>query len=128
MKIVKLFSVFVLSMSIFESGVIAAERNFPSNLRLPQICKYTVPHDDFGTVYIEKNNEASIKVTGLRAATKLFLMNYMGTFSNGQIIFMKDNSGLPPEVKLLPNGGDTVFYGGDNWGYDVHCDVNKNDH
>jgi hypothetical protein len=39
-----------------------------------------------------------------------------------QAISKQLRSRLPPEVKLLKNGGDIVFYG-DTWGYIVRCDV-----
>jgi hypothetical protein len=121
MKLV-LLSLLILSNLILASAGNADALTIPSGLSLPQTCKYTSPHEDFGTVYIERNDEISVKVTGLEGVSGAVVLHYTGTFPNGQMVFLQDDTGLPPEVKLLQDGGDSVFYG-DTWGYDVHCDV-----
>lgn len=101
----------------------AATIQIPGDLGLPQTCHYVPPHEDFGIVSIKKKDDNSIEVRGLRGVEGPIVLYYKGKFHNGQHIFMKDDSGLPPELKLLQDGGDSVFYGGDTWGYEVHCDV-----
>jgi hypothetical protein len=113
----------ILGASFFGGDGSAATLPAPSGLRLPQSCKYLPPHEGFGTVIINQNDLNSIRVTGLEGVNGPIVLYYRGTFSSGEIVFMKEGRNLPPEVKLLPAGGDTVFYG-NTWGYSVHCEVN----
>jgi hypothetical protein len=114
-----------LAVAASLGGAAGAALKIPSELRLPQTCKYLPPHEDFGTVALTRNDESSLTATGLEGADGPVVLRYAGSYvsPNGQVrVFLKDDSGLPPEVKALDDGGDTVFYG-DTWGYEVHCDA-----
>lgn len=115
---------FILGTSILGNIGYADEPQIPSDLNLPQLCLPTHPHEDFGPVHIEQNDERSVRVTGLyyTEGGPLILV-YEGTYPNGQMVFaLEDEGPFPPRVKLLVNGGKTVFYGG-TWGYSVLCEV-----
>ena len=114
-----------LGTAIFGGMASAAAYKIPNGLSLPQTCEYLPPHANLGTVSIEKNDGSSIIAAGLNGTDGPVVLYYKGTYESptGQVgVFMEDDSGLPPEVKLLNEGGNTMFYG-NTWGYEVHCDA-----